>query len=199
MYPTLGYNHSISLQLLGGDENFKPAAYPNQNVTNRTDLWVNGHLISDRYFRLSHKLTLGTFGEVVVSTRDFLQNYSATIIQSPAFRPTPHSRTVFNEAYSANQFAAVGLKPIYNITDQFHLRGEMYCFVPYKSIYRKDDNSAAYLRPFTSSHFIAETSAVFNFKTASIGAFVNYYSSSASRWNFGLNIGFLLFNNKFLE
>lgn len=199
MYPTLGYNHSISLQLLGGDENFKPAAYPNQNVTNRTDLWVNGHLISDRYFRLSHKLTLGTYGEVVVSTRDFLQNYSATIIQSPAFRPTPHSRTVFNEAYSANQFAAVGLKPIYNITDQFHLRGEMYCFVPYKSIYRKDDNSAAYLRPFTSSHFIAETSAVFNFKTASIGAFVNYYSSSASRWNFGLNIGFLLFNNKFLE
>jgi hypothetical protein len=29
--------------------------------------------------------------------------------------------------------------------------------------------------------------------------FVNYLSSSSSQWNFGINIGFLLFNPKFTE
>ncbi len=48
-------------------------------------------------------------------------------------------------------------------------------------------------------HFMSEASLVFNFRIASAGMFLNYYSSAVSQWNFGVNIGFLLFNNKFTE
>jgi len=162
-------------------------------------MWLQLRAKTDRYYPLKNHFTLGTYAELALTSRKLLENYTVTLIQAPAFQPTPHSRTVFNDAYSANQFVAVGLKPIYSITDQLHVRGEAYWFLPYKSFYCKPDNTAGYTTAFSSSQFIAETSLVFNVKVASIGMFVNYYSSAASQWNFGVNIGFLLFNPKFTE
>jgi len=199
MYPTLGFDHASSIQLQGGKETFRSASNSELDDLGKLDLWLQYRGKFDQYYPITPRFTLGAFGELAITTRKPLQNYTATIIQAPSFRPTPHSRTIFNESYSANQFAAIGIKPIYNLSDQLHLRGEAYWFIPYKSIIRAEDNTAAYSNPFVTSHFMAETSLVFNFKLASAGMFLNYYSSAASHWNFGLNIGFLLFNSKFIE
>jgi len=199
MYPTKGFHYSTSLQLIGGEENFSSAYNPAINVLQKKDLWIQYLAKMDRYCPVNARFTLGCYGEFAFTTRKFLQNYTVNLIQAPAFQPTPHSRTVYNEAFSANQFLAVGLKPIYNLTNMLHLRTEAYWFVPYKSFFRLPDNSAIYSNPFTSSQFMAETSLVFSFKVASASVFVNYYSSAASQWNFGVNIGLLLFNPKFTE
>lgn len=199
MYPTKGYHYSTSLQLIGGEENFNSQNNPSINVLQKKDLWMQYLAKMDRYYPINPRFTLGCSGEFVFTTRKFLQNYTVNLIQAPAFQPTPHSRTVYNEAFSANQFLAVGLKPIYNLTNMLHLRTEAYWFVPYKSFLRLDDNSATYSNPFSTSQFMAETSLVFNFKIASASLFANYYSSSVSQWNFGVNIGLLLFNPKFTE
>lgn len=196
MYPTKGLSYSTSLQLFDGNERFKSANNSTVNKTNKKDTWVQYRTKSDRYFSISTCLTLGTYVELAYSTRKLLQNYTSTIIQAPAFQPTPYTRTVFNEAFSANQFAAIGLKPIYNFTDQLHLRTEFYWFVPYKTIKAASDNSAYYSKPFYSSQFMTESSLVYNFKLASAGFFANY---NKEKWSFGLNIGILLFNPKFTE
>ena len=199
MYPTKGFYYSTSLQLIGGDETYKSENNATLNVPKRLDLWVQYRAKMDRYYIVKSRFTLGTYAELAFTTRKLLQNYTVNLIQAPAFQPTPHSRTVFNDAFSANQFVAVGLKPIYNINNQLHVRGEAYWFVPYKSFYRLADNSATYSNAFSSSQFMAETSLVFNLKVASVSMFANYYSSAVSQWNFGVNIGFLLFNPKFTE
>jgi len=199
MYPTKGYSHSVSLQLLGGEQTYRSPNEPYKDVNDLFDIWIQWRAKHEQYIKISNHLTLGTYGELVLSSRKMLQNYTTSIIQAPAFHPTPYSRTVFNEAYSANQFLAVGLKPIYNITKDFHVRGEAYWFVPYQTIKRAADNTGYYTTPFYSSQFLGETSLVYNFKIASAGMFVNYYSSAASKWNFGINIGFLLFNPKFTD
>jgi len=199
MYPTKGYHHATSLQFLGGEQTYKSFDDATKNVNDVFDVWLQWKAKFDHYFQLSTQFALGTFGELSLSSRKLLQNYTVTIIEAPSFRPTPYSLTVFNEAYSANQYAAVGLKPIFNLTKNLHIRGEAYWFVPYKTINRADNNSAYYTAPFHSTQFLGETSLVFNFKIASAGIFANYYSSAASKWNFGVNIGFLLFNPKFTE
>lgn len=199
MYPTAGYNHSTSLQLIGGEEFFESGSNSTVNVPDINDLWVQWRAKIDQYVPVSSKFTLGMYGEIVASTRKLLQNYTASQIQAPTFRPTPYCLIVFNEAYTANQFAAVGIKPIYQLTKEFHLRGEAYWFVPYQTINRTSDNTAYFSTPFSSSQFMAETSLVFNFKIASVGMYTNYFSTAASKWNFGINIGFLLFNPKFTE
>ena len=200
MYPTKGYNRSASLQLIGGDETYKSTNAPtNNNATESSDLWIQWRAKSDQYFQLSSRFTLGTYAELMYSTRKLLQNYTISVIQAPAFQPTPYTRTAFNEAFCANKFAAIGLKPIYNLSKDLHVRAEMYLFVPYRTFNRATDNTAYYSSPFQSSHFMTETSLVYNFKIASAGMFLNYSSTAVSRLNFGLNIGFLLFNPKFTD
>ena len=196
MYPTKGFNYLSSVELSKGVESFKSATLPTKNILNIPDLWVQYRAKFDRYFRVSSEFTLGTYGELLFSTRKLLQNYTVTLIQAPAFQPTPYTRTSFNEFFSAGQFVAIGLKPIYNLTDQLHLRTEGYLFMPYRSILRATDNSAYYSDSFSDIRFMGETTLVYNFKLASAGLFVN---NSAGKWNFGINIGILLFNSKFME
>ncbi len=199
MYTTVGHYYSTSLQLIGGEENFESVIKPETNFSDQMSFWLQYKAKAEQYFPMNQKFTLGTYGELAISNRKLLNNFTLSQIEAPAFRPTSHSKTVFNGAFSANQFLALGLKPIYNLTKRLHLRGEAYWFLPYQSINRAADNTAYYSAPFSSSQFMAETSLVFNFKIASASMFVNYYSSSASQWNFGVNIGFLLFNPKFTE
>ena len=196
MYPTKGFNQLSSIQLFNGEERFKPAVSQGLNLSMKPDLWVQFHAKFDRYFPINAHFTLGTLGELVYSSRKLLQNYTISLIQAPAFQPTPYSRTTFNGAFSANQFVAIGIKPVYNFSDQIHVRGEAYLFVPYQSIRCATNNSAYYSGPFPSVQLMTETTLVYNFKLASAGLFVN---NSSGHWNCGMNIGFLLFNPKFME
>jgi NTE family protein len=199
MYPTVGFNYSTSLQLFAGEESFNSFEIPASNFSERGDLWIQYKAKFEQYFPLNSKFTLGAYGELAFSTRKILDNYTVTMIEAPTFAPTPHSKSLFNSAFAANQFLALGVKPIYKLTKQLHLRGEVYWFLPYQNINRATDNLAYYSPPFSTSQFLAETSLVFNFKIASAAMFANYYSTGVSQWNFGINIGFLLFNPKFTD
>ncbi|MBP9016146.1 patatin-like phospholipase family protein [Porphyromonadaceae sp. NP-X] len=197
-YATSGSYYAASLQLAGGNHN-EQLYYPTERKLEGQELWLQFLGKYDRYVTLSKKVSLGTYGELAISNRKLLPNYTATVIQAPAFRPTLHSTTIFNEGYSANQYAAFGLKPIYNFSDQLHFRTEAYCFVPYKTIYRLSDESAAYSKSFSNIEFISEAAVVLSFRKATLSAFLNYYSAGASHWNVGFNVGILLFNKKFLQ
>ena len=199
MYPIKGYTYTANLQFVAGEEVFKSYSTPDLYDAKNKDFWIQFRAKFDRYYKISPYLTLGTFAELSFSSRKLLNNYTSTIIQAPAFRPTPHSKATFNPSFSANQFGVIGFKPIYKINDQFHFRTEAYWFLPYQSIYKTDNNKAAYSKPFSSSEFLVESTLVFDFKFASAGLFANHYSAGVNQWNFGVNIGFLLFNNKFLE
>ena len=153
----------------------------------------------NKFYALAPKLSLGIYGELAYSNRKLLNNYTVSVIQSTPFHPTPHSQTVFNAAFCANQFAAIGLMPIINLSNQLHFRCEAYSFLPYKTLIRMPDNSATYSQPLKSFQFMTESSLVFDFSVATAAMYLNYYSSGVNRWNFGINIGFLLFNPKFTE
>jgi len=199
VYPTKGHNYMAAIQFVGGDEHYKSNQAPEINNDKRKDMWLQFKVKSDKYYSIARHFTLGAFAEVSYTGRAHSNNYTSTIIQSPAFRPTPHSKVIFNPAFSAHQYVAIGVKPVYVITDQLHFRNEIYWFVPYRSFYKQADNSAGLTMPYFSTEYMVESTLVFDFKVASAGVFVNHYSDGASRWNFGLNIGFLLFNNKYLD
>ncbi len=201
MYPTAGYHISATLQGLYGIESFKSVNFPNRDTKGLKDLWLQFKGKYEQYFPIvGNRFILGAYTEVAFSTRKFSQNYTATIIQAPTFEPTIHSRTVFNDAFCANKYVGLGIKPIYQFTNMLQIRNETYLFLPYQSIYRRPDNTAAYSEPFTSLQYMSELSVVLDIlKVASVSVFVNYYSKAPSQWNFGINIGCLLFNDKFLK
>lgn len=199
MYPTAGRRFITTAQIVGGNESFKSTLFPAESVSGLFSWWFQFRGKYDEYINCSRYFTLGLSADLAISTRPMLNNYTATLIQAPRFTPTPHSCAVFNEYFSANQFLAVGVKPIYTITDNWHIRSEAYAFMPYRTIVRKADNTAYYSEPFRSVRFMAEVSVNYNFKLATANLYLNYYSLPANNWNVGLNIGFLLFKERFIE
>ena len=128
-----------------------------------------------------------------------MNNYTATVLQAPAFTPTPHSNIMFNEAFRANQYAAGGIIPIFKLNRLLHLRGEVYAFVPFNEI-KRDVNNQPYNGKFASSfEYMAETSLVLQLPFTSISLFTNAYSYPSKNFNIGLNIGYLIFNPKMLD
>lgn len=194
MYPTKGNQFSASVHYFSGVENFLPETDLRYYYPNTETSWWQFRLKSDLYFRITNEFTLGTYGELHYSTRQHTQSYTATLMQSTAFEPTPYTRSVFNAALCASQFASIGLKPIYTFSNQLHLRTEGYWFVPYQTINRNADNSVYYSKPFSTTQFIAESALVYNFNMASAALFANY---SSNQWHVGVNIGILLFKPKF--
>ena len=199
LFPTQGHRYTSSLQLLVGSESLQSGDHPSINFSGNKAAWIQYRGKAEHYFQLTPAVTVGIYGELFYSTHQMSEYYTDGIFQAQAFTPTPYTRTVFNNAFRAYQFAAIGLKPIYNLSKQLHWRNELYWFVPYKQIQLTAGNSATYSTPLSSSQILGETSLVFNLKTLSAGLFINYSSAGNSKWNVGLNIGLLLFNTKFTE
>ncbi len=198
-YPTKGHRWNVSLMMPGGVENSVSEQYGYTNTKNNFSLWMQACGHYDGYFRLARHFSLGFETEAFYSIRPFLSNYTATILQAQQYAPTPHSKAVKNIDFSANQYLAAGIKPVFLITDNWQIRLEGYAFAPIQTIRMDDNNMPYYSQPFNDVHFIAESSMVYTFQRGSAAIYANYYSIPANNWNVGINIGILLYNNKFLQ
>jgi NTE family protein len=202
-YPTGGWQHLLSAQYITGTESYRPhnRSYSqkyNHNWVQLKGKWTN-------YPALGSTFRLGLMAEAVLSNKLLMNNYTASILQAPAFTPTPHSKVVFNEAFRANQYVATGIMPVFMLSKMFHLRAELYGFLPIKPIMKEVIPGEFYVdRPyygktFDSFNYMAETALVFQLPFVSVSLFANGYSYPKKNFNLGLNIGFLLFNPGFLD
>ncbi|MDL2323437.1 patatin-like phospholipase family protein [Bacteroidales bacterium OttesenSCG-928-A17] len=196
-YPILGQDHHVYGQYVAGRELFTPALHTLAK-TEQYQSWLQLNVRINNYHEMSNKFNLGYIFEVVLSSKNLWSNYTASVLQAPAFTPTPHSKLVFNEAFRANQYVAVGITPILKLNSVFHLRGDFHVFNPVFPIKRQKDNSAQYGNIFSKSAYMGEMSLVFQLPFMSISLFGNKYDYPADNWNFGLNIGYLIFGPKFI-
>lgn len=198
-YPSQGHRWQVSLQLPFGTQTSVSKEYKNTEVYKQFDVWTQLYGHYDGYFRLARYFALGVEAEAVYSTRPLLSNYAATVIQAPHFAPTPHSKAIFNPDFSANQYLAAGIKPIILIKDNWQIRLEGYAFAPIRTFERNADSTPYYSKPFNNLHFLAEGAMVYTFRKGAIALYANWYSVPAANWNIGINLGILLFKQKFLQ
>ncbi len=197
-YPVLGQEHALTAQFVMGDENFVPA---NKDFPERGDYqsWLQLQGRIQNFHKMTSRFNLGYTGEVVLSGKNLLSNYTASVLQAPGFTPTPHSKLVFNEAFHANQYLAAGITPVWRFNSTIHLRGDFDAFLPVYPIRRGANNVAVYGGLFDRVSYLGELSLVIQLPFMSIGFYGNYYDFPKNNWNFGLNIGYLIFGPKFIQ
>lgn len=205
-YPTGGKQQYFVAQYITGRETYHPSEgrksrQPAQSWLQVKGRWESYSIINDRF-------RWGFIGEAVLSSKNLLSNYTVSLLQAPAFTPTPHSKIVFNEGFRANQYAAVGIIPIFTFNKLLHLRLEGYGFLPVYPIEKKTypvKKINTYLDPprygkmIRNFRYMGEIALVYNLPFASVSLFANGYSYPKNNFNVGLNIGFLIFNSGFLE
>ena len=199
-YATKGYFEKLVAQVFSGKEKFIPGNPTETSVTTKErQSWLQISYMKYAYHTMSPKFTLGWMAEMLYSSKNFSENYTATMLQAADFSPTPHSKLMYNEAFRANQFLAAGIKPIFVFNDMFQFRSEFYGFVPIFPIKKNALNKAYYGKAFSRFEYIGEISVICQLPFGAISAYVNHYSSPRREWNVGLSIGFQLFNYRFIE
>lgn len=198
-YATRGYWEKLIAQIFTGKEKFNPGNPQERTSTKERQSWLQISYMKEAYHSMSPKFTLGWMAEALYSSKNFSENYTATMMQAGEFSPTPHSKLMYNQAFRANQFMAAGIKPIYVLNDMFQFRTEFYGFVPIFPIQKSDLNKAYYGKAFSRFEYMGEVSVVCHLPFGAISAYVNHYSSPRREWNVGLTIGWQLFNYRFVE
>ena len=199
-YATKGYFEKLVAQVFSGKEKFIPGNPTETSVTTKErQSWLQISYMKYAYHTMSPKFTLGWMAEMLYSSKNFSENYTATMLQAADFSPTPHSKLMYNEAFRANQFLAAGIKPIFVFNDMFQFRSEFYGFVPIFPIKKNALNKAYYGKAFSRFEYIGEISVICQLPFGAISAYVNHYSSPRREWNVGMTIGWQLFNYRFVE
>lgn len=199
-YATKGYFEKLVAQVFTGKEKFIPGNPTETSVTTKErQSWLQISYMKYAYHTMSPKFTLGWMAEMLYSSKNFSENYTATMLQAADFSPTPHSKLMYNEAFRANQFLAAGIKPIFVFNDMFQLRSEFYGFMPIFPIEKNALNKAYYGKAFSRFEYMGEISVICQLPFGAISAYVNHYSSPKKEWNVGLTLGWQLFNYRFVE
>ena len=204
MYPTAGRNFVVDVRHAIENEMNNPGS-----TTALTDIyrmrhkWFQVNLIADNYSPIAKYLTIGTFAQVFISNRPLLRNYSSSVLNAPAFTPVMNSKTLLLTNYRANNFFAIGVKPIITVTERFNVRTEVYFYMPFQKILKEELTAniytPQYAEKFTYFYFMASTALIYNTRFGPLGVSVNYMDDNNVKWYFMFHLGFMLFNKKGLE
>ena len=116
----------------------------------------------DQYFLPRGVFRFGFMAEGVFSSMPMFENYTASIIRSPAFQPTPESPTYFIEQMRAPKYVAGGVRSIIAVArNKFDVRLEGYIFQPYEPIIRGENGEATTGNAFSERYYIASGSMIY--------------------------------------
>ncbi len=201
-YPSAGY--CVKTTVIGaiGKYHYRELTGQNSGMTYDDDArWIQGELKADYYMPLANRFTLGLGADVMLSTRGLLNTYYASLVNAPAYAPTPATLNIFNKRFRANSFVAAGVTPIWMPVKNAQVRLTANVFLPVRRIeQRAPDN----LVPrwggwFRNPEFVGELDLVYNLPFASVCGYVNYLTYPARNWNVGLSFGLYFTAGKLLR
>jgi NTE family protein len=161
--------------------------------------WIQFKLLYDNYFRTTHWLTLGVYGEMMLSNLPDFSNYTATILRAPAFGPIPEMKTLFLPKYRAPIYLAAGLKVILPISRNLFFRTEGYFFQPYRELIPDENMEASYGKAWSNHSFAGTAGLEYHAPFGPFSLSLNYYDRAENKLTIMFNIGYLIFNKSALE
>ena len=191
--PTTGFYSRLGVSYNIGRYHYSPGIAQFQSRNSDIN-WIQAEAHIKGYLRPHTHFSIGGELDALFSSRKLLDNYNATIVNAPAFTPTPNADNNFNPALRANSFMAIGIVPTWIINDNLQLRGNAHLFQPVKKIHLDPATGMArYGRPFSKRYTYCELSASYSLlNIATISIYGNYISYPARNWNAGITFGLYL-------
>lgn len=198
-YASDGRLYSLTADYYHITENFTPGSTSirTASVQSKHD-WIRIKASAEQYFG-SGWFRPGYLGEVVVSDQPFFQNYFGTIINAPSFMPLQDSRTLILQNFRAMNYAAGGLRSVFNVINRLDFRLEGYLFKPFYRVIENVEQEAEESTNKRAVFFAASAGFVFHSPIGPVSLSTNYYDDNENRFGVLLHVGFLLFNKHSFE
>jgi len=199
-YPTSGQLNKISLRYVNGIEEFLPgSSYFSSFIKNKGYGYLDFSLTRKKFYVLNKYFNLGWQLDINLSTKKLNSNYLATMLQTPAFNPTPLSKTLFLRNYRANNFIALGIVPVFKINDNLNFQTMIYFFQPYRHIIATENYKAEYEPRLKYNCLLGSAGLVLNSPFGPASLSLNYYSKQDKKFYLQFNFGYILFNKRGIE
>ncbi len=189
MYPSSGKQWLADITLAHEDNEFIPGENHSGSIIRKGHFSGLAELLWRHFFPIHRKFKIGGYFNGLFTIQNLYQNYTATMVHAAAFEPTPSTRNYFNVAFRSDNYGAIGIIPIWTPYSRAQLRGDFYAYCPLRHVVADAKGMAVFDGWLRKPQFIGEMSAVYNFPFASLSIYVNYLSSPAHNWNFGINFG----------
>lgn len=199
-YPNKGVKLLISANYVNGiEKNFPGSTSFDQQEYEARHQWAQFKLQYDNYFQRLGPFTFGFLGELLISNQKLFNNYTSTMMASPAFEPIPESKVIFLPKYRAHSYIAGGLKIISRLHKRIDLRVEGYLFQPYQEIIQNPDQTVGYGEEFSDRSVMASSALVWHSPLGPLSLSVNYYDRAEDNYTFFFNVGYIIFNRSAIE
>ncbi|MDN5216533.1 patatin-like phospholipase family protein [Fulvivirgaceae bacterium BMA12] len=198
-YPDAGSAISVSLDYFNGTENYEPGSTSLvPAILDKGREWFRFKVSAERYFKASW-FHYGFYFESVLSNQPFFANYTATLVNSPAFYPLQDSKTLFLTNFRSFNYGAGGIRNVFNLSRSLDLRIEGYAYKPFREIVETATQEASFREDLKKFYFVGSVAGVYNSPLGPVSLSLNYYDDSQKRLGALLHIGYLLYNKRSTE
>lgn len=149
-------------------------------------------LLWKQFFGIGRHFAIGATVNLYGTLQKINQNYTNTLIHGKAFAPTPSTQNYFNLAFRSDNFAAIGLIPVWKPASRLQVRGDFYGYAKIRKLIDTGFETNAYYHGWLERpQFFGELSVIYRLPFANISVYGNYLSSPKKNWNFGISFGLL--------
>ena len=139
-YPTHGARFTASAIGVIGRDRYENEALNAAGLWERAQRQWVGAKIKWEHYPSNWKdwwFSVGYNLEAVYTTHSSFGNPYASILTSPRYAPTPHSRMLYMPEFFANQYAAVGVMPTFRLVTNLYLRAGVYAMLRDSQVYNE--------------------------------------------------------------
>ena len=206
-YATSGQNIVLSINYTTGKENYRPGNILSNSlgatvvpgISRNFRKWIHAKFSYENYFLKTKNYTLGYLAEVVASSQPLYNNYYATLLVAPAFYPLQDSRSTFLKNFRAFNYAAIGIKNIFNIKRKLDLRVEGYVFLPYQEFKQIGSQQVGFEKTLSKWRYAGTAGLIYQSPLGPISLSYNLYDEARKKHGMLLHIGYLIYNKRSLE
>lgn len=154
--------------------------------------WWQADAHWEEYVRLSSSWSLGLNARALYSGRRLFREYLASVIDAPAWEPSPTYSNLLIPDLRANGFAAIGMEPVWMLGSMIQLRAQGSVMLPARRILCDASGNSYYGDWLSHPVWFGGVRAVAALPFADISVYTNYLSAKGGRWNFGLSLGLFI-------
>lgn len=199
-YANKGTFFQLKANYIIGNEKTTPGSTSvNKEIYNKQHEWmyIKLHYLTFPLNTTIYKLGFNT--ENVFSNPAFFHNYTASILNAPAYKPIPELNAFFIPNLRAHTYVSAGLINVFSFNRSWDFRLESYVFQPYQELIQQEDNAAVYGEVFERRYLVNAAGIVFHSPLGPISIMGNYINTGNDPFSVVFNFGYLIFNRKSLH
>lgn len=196
MYPTQGKKRFAEFRYIFSKESHTDGTVveSNREIVRPLKHTLIARAKVEDYYNLSKWFSLGYQVDITVSSPMEMNDYISTVMVTPAFQPTLHSRTLILPNYRAPIYAGVAISPIFKFSEVVFLHVTGAYFQPYRQLERTANAEFKYSKILPMGGFMGNIALVWQSPLGPVSLSCAYYDRAENaKWYPSFNIGFLIF------